>query len=267
MSKIGLEIKITLDDANALVSNPAVLDVLKALAKYTASPEYMTKYGITTPEPSVTPEAAPTADEDTLSAADLRDLALEEKLRQAKAAKNQNAPAAKQTRRTSTPVPPPAPVNVALKQGDKTTTIRNFVLANPDGVTPKEILRHLRDNFAWARESTTLANTVHTSLNNMQKRGIIKHDEQRRTYVGTGEPVVRASGKVRRAQPAAEPVTAEVESTEAEAVAVETPAVVETVVAAPAPRTPTFTDEELDAKVAELRANRTEVPSLFNDDA
>lgn len=83
--------------------------------------------------------------------------------------------------------PLPVLADKPLRQGDKTAAIRNFVQSSATGVTPKEILRHLRTHYTWAREATALANTVHTSLNNMLRRNIVVYDEATRTYVYVGD--------------------------------------------------------------------------------
>ena len=266
MAKIGIEFKVTVDDASALLQNPALLAVLRELNAYVSSPEYQSTF--VNPQPTPATEAAEPTDtevdpaeaDDTLSAADAADLALESALRESA---ERVAAADKLTRkRTKVAAPkaaPPAPAPAApesLKQGDKTATIRNFVLSRPDGVTPKEILRYLRENFVWARESTSLANTVHTSLNNMLKRSVLTYDEQRRTYSAAGESVTRAPAK------AVEPVVESV-------VEVAAPAPVDPepeVAAAPESEVVpvlTFTDEELAAKAEEMRANPQTVPNLF----
>lgn len=56
------------------------------------------------------------------------------------------------------------------RQGEKTSAIREFLAAHPNGIAPKEILAHLRRHYPWAAEAKSLANTVHTTLNNLQDR-------------------------------------------------------------------------------------------------
>jgi len=58
-----------------------------------------------------------------------------------------------------------------LKQGEKTHAIRAFMARFPDGLPPKLILQHLRENYEWAVQAKSLANTVHTTLNNLKDRG------------------------------------------------------------------------------------------------
>ncbi len=264
MAKIGIEFKVTVDDASALLQNPALLAVLRELNAYVSSPEYQNTF--VNPQPAPAPEAAepfvpavdPAEADDTLSTADAADLALEAALREHPRTVSTDKPSRKRIKvtvpKTVEATPPTLPES--LKQGDKTATIRNFVLSRPDGVTPKEILRYLRENFVWARESTSLANTVHTSLNNMLKRSVLTYDEQRRTYSAASETVTRAPAK------AVEPVVESV-------VEVAAPAPVDPepeVAAAPESEVVpvlTFTDEELAAKAEEMRANPQIVPNLF----
>ena len=266
-SKIGFEIKIVIEDVTAS-------DVTSKLSSLVQQINGLINLA----------SAAPSLRAEPLSVADVIDNALEAKLAEHKPSlvTAAEAAAATATRKTRTKVAAPAPVEAPLKQGDKTTTIRNFVLASSTGVTPKEILRHLRENYAWARESTTLANPVHTSLNNMLKRNLITFDEQRRTYAGAGEIVTQAPARTRKARATTEvaAVEAEAAEVEAEAVEVEAEAVeveaeaveVEAVEAAESvevvePTPLTYTDEELAAKADELRAARKPVPSLFDNDA
>jgi hypothetical protein len=249
-SKIGFEIKIVIEDLTAS-------DVTSKLQSLVQQINGLINLA----------SAAPSLRAEPLSAADAIDNALEAKLAEHKPSLVTAAEAAATTRKTRTKVAAPAPVEAPLKQGDKTTTIRNFVLASSAGVTPKEILRHLRENYTWARESTTLANTVHTSLNNMLKRNLITFDEQRRTYAGAGEIVTQAPARTRKAR-----ATTEVEAVEAAVESVEVVEVVEAVEAAESvevvePTPLTYTDEELAAKADELRAARKPVPSLFDNDA
>jgi len=251
-SKIGFEIKIVIEDLTAS-------DVTSKLQSLVQQINGLINLA----------SAAPSLRAEPLSAADAIDNALEAKLAEhtPSLVTAAEAAAATSTRKTRTKVAAPAPVEAPLKQGDKTTTIRNFVLASSAGVTPKEILRHLRENYTWARESTTLANTVHTSLNNMLKRNLITFDEQRRTYAGAGEIVTQAPARTRKARATTE-VEAAVEAVEVvEAVeAVESVEAAESVeVVEPTPLT--YTDEELAAKADELRAARKPVPSLFDNDA
>jgi len=242
-SKIGFEIKIVIEDLTAS-------DVTSKLQSLVQQINGLINLA----------SAAPSLRAEPLSAADAIDNALEAKLAEHKPSLVTAAEAAA-TRKTRTKVAAAAPVEAPLKQGDKTTTIRNFVLASSTGVTPKEILRHLRENYTWARESTTLANTVHTSLNNMLKRNLITFDEQRRTYAGAGEIVTQAPARTRKARATTE-VEAAVEVVEA-VEAVEAAESVEVVEPTPL----TYTDEELAAKADELRAARKPVPSLFDNDA
>jgi hypothetical protein len=216
------------------------------------------------------PAAEPARDAETeeLSAADQRDLALETTLR---------AQTAERVTRKRTKVADPAPVEARPKQGDKTATIRNFVAAHPAGVVPKDILKHLRANFQWARESTTLANTVHTSLNNMIRRGLVAFEASTKTYTviadaaprAPGRPVVRSTeanpAEVAVAPAAVEPsddavVASEVE-VEVEAAEAAEPAEI-------APESPrVLSEEELAAKAAELRANPKPTLGLFDNNA
>lgn len=258
-SKIGFEIKIIIEDLTAS-------DVTSKLSSLVQQMNGLISLA----------SAAPSLRAEPLSAADAIDNALEAKLAEHKPSLVTAAEAAATTtRKTRIKVAVPARVEAPLKQGDKTTTIRNFVLASSTGVTPKEILRHLRENYAWARESTTLANTVHTSLNNMLKRNLITFDEQRRTYAGADEIVAQAPARTRKARAttevAAETVEAveaveSVESVEAEAVEAEAVEAAESVEVVE-PTSLTYTDEELAAKADELRAARKPVPSLFDNDA
>jgi hypothetical protein len=66
------------------------------------------------------------------------------------------------------------------KMGEKTTVIRQFLESQSSAgaaVTPRAILAHLRNNYAWAKNGKNLANTVHTTLNNLRERGeVVVHD-------------------------------------------------------------------------------------------
>lgn len=275
-SKIGLEIKIVIDDITS-ADITASAQQLKAL-------EQALSTLIVRSRASVSSSAEP------LSTADAADAALEAKLAEHKPTLVTSAEAAAATatatRKTRTKTTAPAPVEAPLKQGDKTNTIRSFVVANPAGVTPKEILKHLRENYAWARESTTLANTVHTSLNNMAKRGIVTYNEQQRTYTATGGDTSRAPGRSRKitsvesgdvtaAEPVESAVSAETDVAEVEAESIEDAEVSADTTdnesdALDEPEVPAarvYTDAELAAKADEMRANKQAVPSLFGDDA
>jgi hypothetical protein len=271
-AKIGLELKITVDDASAFLTNPALLAVLQQLNAYVTSPEYQNTF--VTPQAPAAPDlsASPVTesvdeDDSELSAADLRDAALAAQVVAAKEARSAEAksPATQpktSTRKRAQAETPPAPVVAeSLKQGDKTATIRAYVASRPEGATPKEILRYLRENFTWARESGSLANTVHTSLNNMLKRSVLAYDEQRRTYTFVSDPASRAPSK-----PA--PVVVVFESAEdAIVLAPPTEPVAEPVVETPveaAPAPVVFTEEELSAKAEEMRANPAPVAPLFD---
>lgn len=183
------------------------------------------------------------------------------------------------TRKTRTKVAAPAPVEAPLKQGDKTATIRAYVFSTPDGVTPKQILKYLRDNFAWARASETLANTVHTSLNNMQKRGQVSFDPATRLFfavpdsqAGTAEVVAVADLAQVPAEPA-DSAGGQVEpefdgdlSTSPEPVEVSSAAETQSeddVESAVTSSDADVSDEEMAEQIKQLRASQKPVPGLF----
>ena len=260
-SKIGFEIKIVIEDLTAS-------DVTSKLQSLVQQINGLINLA----------SAAPSLRAEPLSVADAVDNALEAKLAEHKPTLVTTTEAAAATRKTRTKVAAPAPVEAPLKQGDKTATIRNFVASNPAGVSPKEILKYLRTNFLWARESTTLANTVHTSLNNMIRRGLVSFDKDAKLYTVIAEATPRAPGRPTsrtdaEAVPAGESDTAtETASADADATdsveidvdvdaenaepVVEVASAVEPVVE--------MTEEELAAKAAELRANQKPVPGLFD---
>lgn len=83
------------------------------------------------------------------------------------------APEAESTTRTRTKATKTV-VPVKPKMGEKTTVIREFLEGQATegrAVTPREILSHLRAQYVWAATAKNLANTVHTTLNNLRERG------------------------------------------------------------------------------------------------
>ena len=165
-----------------------------------------------------------------------------------------------------TPAPTPAPVvtptstdttEPRLKQGAKTATILNFVTqSGAEGVTPKQILKYLRSTFEWARVATSLANTVHTSLNNLGRRGILVYDESTRTYKSTAHTTSTSPiSQVTLEEPVdLTDVTDDSSTTPDEEALAE---------AAPVDPIATLSEEELEARAAHLKATQTKVPDLF----